>query len=223
MVTGGIERTVRTTTTYGVLCALAAFCIFPFLWMIDTALKPPDEVRNANPTFWIAKPTLENFRHVVNDGNFLVYFRNSMIVAGGSTLLALMVSIFCGYALSRFHREPLSRTVGTALLLSQMIPGVLLLTPLYILMRPTWPSLDIRGADHRLLHVCNSSLLLHAEKLFRFRSDRNRRRRGDGRLFKALVHLSDPVAPVGARHSRDRTLLLCHGMERVLVWLCAHQ
>jgi multiple sugar transport system permease protein len=135
MVTSGIERTVRTTTTYGVLCALAAFCIFPFLWMIDTALKPPDEVRNANPTFWIAKPTLENFRHVVNDGNFLVYFRNSMIVAGGSTLLALMVSIFCGYALSRFHREPLSRTVGTALLLSQMIPGVLLLTPLYILMR----------------------------------------------------------------------------------------
>jgi ABC-type glycerol-3-phosphate transport system permease component len=38
---------------------------------------------------------------VVTDGNFLLYFRNSVIVAGGSTLLALTVSIFCGYALSR--------------------------------------------------------------------------------------------------------------------------
>ena len=72
---------------------------------------------------------------MVTDGNFLIYFRNSVIVAGGSTLLSLMVSIFCGYALSRFPTQPLSRAVGAALLLSQMIPGVLLLAPIYILMR----------------------------------------------------------------------------------------
>ena len=59
----------------------------------------------------------------MTDGNFLLYFRNSVIVAGGATLLALTVSIFCGYALSRFPTQPLSRTVGAALLLSQMIPG----------------------------------------------------------------------------------------------------
>lgn len=165
MVTSGIERTVRATATYGVLCALAAFCIFPFLWMIDTALKPPDEVRNANPTFWIAKPTLENFRHVVNDGNFLVYFRNSMIVAGGSTLLALTVSIFCGYALSRFHREPLSHRRHSSAFVPDDSGRPAPHTTLYS-HAPTWTSLDIRGADRRLLHVCNSSLLLHAEKLF---------------------------------------------------------
>jgi ABC-type glycerol-3-phosphate transport system permease component len=103
--------------------------------MVDTALKPPDEVRTANPSFFIARPTLENFRHVLTDDNFLAYFRNSVIVAGGATLLALVVSVFCGYALSRFPRAPAARTVGGALLLSQMIPGVLLLAPLYILMR----------------------------------------------------------------------------------------
>ena len=135
MVTSGFDRALRTGATYATLCVLAAFCVFPFLWMLDTALKPAGEVRSVNPTFWIATPTLENFRHVISDANFLVYFRNSVIVAGGSTLLALTVSIFCGYALSRFPRQPLSRAVGGALLLSQMIPGVLLLAPLYILMR----------------------------------------------------------------------------------------
>jgi ABC-type glycerol-3-phosphate transport system permease component len=135
MVTSRLERTTRDAFTYAALVAFSAFCVFPFLWMLDTSLKPPGEVRSAYPTFWIVKPTLENFHHVITDGNFLLYFRNSVIVAGGSTLLALTVSIFCGYALSRFPRKPLSRAVGAALLLSQMIPGVLLLAPLYILMR----------------------------------------------------------------------------------------
>ncbi len=103
--------------------------------MVDTALKPPGEVRSVNPTFWIVHPTLENFNHVLTDGNFLVYFPNSVIVAGGATLPSLMVSIFCGYALSRFPRDPVARAVGGALLLSQMIPGVLVLAPIYILMR----------------------------------------------------------------------------------------
>jgi multiple sugar transport system permease protein len=135
MVTTGSGRRIAEVTTYATLVVFSAFCLFPFFWMLDTALKPPEEVRSANPTFWILRPTLENFHHVLTDGNFLIYFRNSVIVAGGSTLLALVVSVFCSYALSRFPREPASRAVGGALLLSQMIPGVLLLTPLYILMR----------------------------------------------------------------------------------------
>ena len=105
MVTSGFERGARACLTYATLALFAAYCLFPFLWMVDTALKPPGEVRSLNPTFWIVHPTLENFNHVLTDGNFLVYFRNSVIVAGGATLLSLMVSIFCGYALSRFPRE----------------------------------------------------------------------------------------------------------------------
>jgi multiple sugar transport system permease protein len=85
MVTSGFDRALRTGATYATLCVLAAFCVFPFLWMLDTALKPAGEVRSVNPTFWIATPTLENFRHVISDANFLVYFRNSVVVAGGST------------------------------------------------------------------------------------------------------------------------------------------
>ena len=135
MVASGFEKATSRIAAYLTLAAFCIFCLFPFLWMVDTALKPLAEVRSANPTFWIQHPTLENFIHVVSDDNFLVYFRNSIIVAGGSTLLTVTVSVFCAYALSRFPHEPTTRAVGGALLLSQMIPGVLLLAPLYILMR----------------------------------------------------------------------------------------
>jgi multiple sugar transport system permease protein len=109
--------------------------VFPFLWMIDTAFKPVEEIRSVAPSFWIASPTLENFRHVLVDSPFVAYFRNSAIVAAFATLLTLIVSTFSSYALSRWPKLPASRTVGAALLVSQMIPGVLLLVPIYVVMR----------------------------------------------------------------------------------------
>ncbi|WP_342236635.1 carbohydrate ABC transporter permease [Inquilinus sp. OTU3971] len=135
MVVGASQRSLRGVLTYGTLILFAAYSLFPFLWMIDTALKPVAEVRSADPSFWIDAPTLSNFTRVLLDSEFLTYFRNSLIVAAGSTILTITVSVFCSYALSRWAYLSLSRLVGGALLLSQMIPGVLLLVPLYILMQ----------------------------------------------------------------------------------------
>ena len=135
MIVGKTERIASTSLTYTTLTVFSVFCLFPFLWMIDTAFKPVEEIRSLAPSFWIASPTLENFRHVLVDSPFVAYFRNSAIVAAFATMLTLLVSTFSSYALSRWPRLPASRTVGAALLVSQMIPGVLLLVPIYVVMR----------------------------------------------------------------------------------------
>jgi len=121
--------------TYLVLIVFALFCLFPFVWMLDSALKPLAEVQSLRPTLLIHHPTLASFRRVLLETRFGIYFRNSLVVAAGCTALALSVSIFCGYALSRWPHLAPARVVGAALLLSQMIPGVLLLVPLYITLR----------------------------------------------------------------------------------------
>jgi ABC-type glycerol-3-phosphate transport system permease component len=135
MVSGRSARMTGAALSYCTLILFSVYCLFPFLWMVDTALKPTAEIRSVNPSFLITAPTLEHFRTVLLNSPFLVYFRNSLIVGLTSTLLTLMISIFTGYALSRWTRQGTVRAVGGALLLSQMIPGVLLLVPLYILMR----------------------------------------------------------------------------------------
>jgi ABC-type glycerol-3-phosphate transport system permease component len=135
MIIGKTQRITGTALTYLTLVVLAAFCLFPFLWMLDTALKPLDEVRSAAPSFLIAHPTLDNFRHVLGDSPFLAYFGNSAIVAAFSTVITLIVSTFCSYALSRWPTFLATRSVGAALIVSQMIPGVLLLVPIYMLMQ----------------------------------------------------------------------------------------
>src|ERR1035437_4542069 len=113
--------------TYFALTAFSIYCLFPFLWMVDTAFKPINEIRSATPTFFILRPTLDNFRRVLFDTAFMIFFRNSLIVAIASTIFTMIVAIFVGYAMSRWGQRKPVKIVSSALVASQMVPGVLLL------------------------------------------------------------------------------------------------
>ncbi|WP_424768741.1 carbohydrate ABC transporter permease [Paenibacillus sp. sgz302251] len=135
MVTSHRQKRLLQVLTYTVLLLFAFYCLFPFLWMVDTALKPTDQIRAANPTFWIDSPTFKHFENVLYNSKFSTYFVNSLKVALSTTIIALVISIFAGYALSRYTRFRGVKMVGVAMLLSQMIPGVLLMIPLYVTMK----------------------------------------------------------------------------------------
>jgi ABC-type sugar transport system, permease component len=121
--------------TYAVLLGFAVYCLFPFLWMLATSLKPDEEIRTINPTFWIESPTFKHFDNVLHGSKFMTFFKNSVFIALVTTAASLLISIFAGYALSRFVRFRGVKLFSIAMLLSQMIPGVLLLIPLYLVMK----------------------------------------------------------------------------------------
>lgn len=129
------KQRVLTIATYAILLGFSVYCLFPFLWMIVTSFKPTETIRSTNPSFWIPDPTVKHFENVINNSAFLTFFKNSMFVAITTTLAALIISIFAGYALSRFVRFRGVQLFSVAMLLSQMIPGVLLLIPLYLTMK----------------------------------------------------------------------------------------
>ncbi|MDM5336643.1 carbohydrate ABC transporter permease [Fictibacillus enclensis] len=103
--------------------------------MLVTSLKPISEIRTTHPTFFITHPTISHFQNVIANTKFVTFFTNSVLVSLTTTLLSILVSIFAGYSLSRFTKFRGVKAVSVAMLLSQMIPGVLLLVPLYILMQ----------------------------------------------------------------------------------------
>lgn len=121
--------------SYILLIFISIVCIFPFLWMIISALKPKNEIRTATPSLLINSPTLDNFSRVLFDAGFLNYVKNSFIVSIIACVLSMIIAIMAGYALSRYYRNRLVKVSNLAMLLSQMIPGVLLLVPLYLIMQ----------------------------------------------------------------------------------------
>lgn len=115
------------------------FVLFPLYWVLVSSLKLPVDVFALPPT-WIFTPTLVNYEEVlgivssaqVGSGSFLIYFLNSFIVSGGSTLVALIVGCPAGYALARARFRG-RRTILMGVLLTRLVPSIVLIIPIYIL------------------------------------------------------------------------------------------
>ena len=98
--------------------------IAPVAWMVASAFKPRTEVAAFPPRF-LFTPTLENFVELFRRTDFLDNTLNSLIVAGGSTVLGLLLAFPAAFAMS-WHRMAWP---ATATLFARMAPGTLFLLP----------------------------------------------------------------------------------------------
>src|SRR5262245_58302929 len=124
------NRTIRSLPrlllTYGWLLLISLFTAFPFFWMLTGSFKTRPEIFTRIPVLIPQNPTLANYNYVLTQTPAARYFLNSLLVAGATTLLALLLTTLGAYALSRF-RFALRRQLGVWLIAGQMFPGVLLL------------------------------------------------------------------------------------------------
>ncbi|MBU9728418.1 carbohydrate ABC transporter permease [Lachnospiraceae bacterium ASD4241] len=107
--------------------------ILPFLWMISTSFKQPDEVFSSIPKWLPRDFSFINYLSIWRRRYFTDYFLNSLIVSGFTMGIALIVAMFTGYGISRFSFR--GKTFFSAMLIVvQMFPSMLLLIPLYMIM-----------------------------------------------------------------------------------------
>lgn len=110
-----------------------AVFIFPLYWMIVTALKTQTEIFSIPTPLWPKTLNLEPFREQLSlSGDTLRGFKNSTIIAVGSTLISTVLSIPAAYGLARF-RFRAKKGLILFFLITQMLPSTLVLTPLYIM------------------------------------------------------------------------------------------
>jgi len=104
--------------------------IFVFAWMIMIGLKTG--VQNIEyPPLFLFKPTLENFRAVFQQHNFLRYLTNSFIIATFATLISLFIGLPAAYSIARYKQ----RNLSIGILVARMTPFVSYLLPWYIVFR----------------------------------------------------------------------------------------
>ncbi len=127
-----LDRAVHIGIWAGMLLFLA-LTVFPFYWMVNTSLKPQSEVFQSPPSFFPAHWTLAGYARVLATRAVGRYFWNSAVVSVGSTLLAMALSALAAYGFSRF-RMRWERPLILILLLTQMLPGTLLIIPYFQLM-----------------------------------------------------------------------------------------
>jgi multiple sugar transport system permease protein len=77
------------------------FCLFPFYWLINTSLKTGSELSSAR--LFPESPSFDNYTSIFDDSNFTTALKNSIIVSFLTTICALIVGSFAGYALARLR------------------------------------------------------------------------------------------------------------------------
>lgn len=111
------------------VAVLITLSLFPFLWMLTTAIDPSPLSRGASllPSGF----TLEHFDYVLRDAGFLRYVRVSVVVALGTVLISAVVALLAAVAVARF-RFSLRTQVLVMVLMVQMVPLEALVIPLFL-------------------------------------------------------------------------------------------
>jgi len=118
--------------SYALLGVAVLLIFFPIYWMVITSLKMPREIFRV-PALWPQVFTWNNYRILLDDGNFLISVRNSLIVATTVTVIALIISSLAAYSMVRF-RYRFRGFIGRLILFAYLTPTSLLFIPLSIIM-----------------------------------------------------------------------------------------
>ena len=113
------------------LVILALLVLVPIIWMTLSAFKPEKEIISWPPTFVPQSLTVENFVDVQDRINILRYMLNSVIYAGGTTLLAVIVNSMAGYAYA-FYDFKGKTGLFLMTLATMMVPFQVIMVPLFL-------------------------------------------------------------------------------------------
>lgn len=119
-------------TTYLVLLVMIVIAIFPAIWMLSTSIKDVTELYDIPPEIIPDAPTFQNYVNVLQNSKMYQAFFNSVLITVSVVALTLFISVLAGYGFARFKFKG-SGVLKVGLLFGQMVPGVVIIIPLYFL------------------------------------------------------------------------------------------
>ena len=138
---------------------LFGFLIFlPILWMVLTSFKTELEAFSMPPKFLWFHWTTENYAAVQERSDYVHHAFNSIIIAGGSTLIAMIIAIPAAWSMA-FSPTPRTKDVLLWMLSTKMMPSVGVLVPIYLIFRD-FGLLDTRGGLVMLLCLGNLPIVI---------------------------------------------------------------
>jgi len=128
-----LRRIFEKITIHSILILVSLLSIFPFVWLISTSLKGAGENIFAYPPIIIPTDfTWQNYIGVWGKVDFIGYFVNSMVVAGFTVLLNLVLSSLAAYPLARMQFKG-KKFIFFLILATIMIPFQAIMLPVYLI------------------------------------------------------------------------------------------
>ena len=125
-----LQKQHKKIGSHTTLLHFVVLTLIPIIWIFDIALSPGNALGGEIGDSF----TDEHFTKILGGESFWIWFRNSLIVSIGTSLLGLVIAIPAGYAFSRYKFT--GRDVSMfAFLLVQMFPGIIIIVPYFLVMK----------------------------------------------------------------------------------------
>jgi len=126
---------------------ILVWCLLPVAWIISLSFKSPEETAAGSDQFLPKEATLQNYRDILDNPDFLDALRNSFGIALIATFLSVVFATLAAYAIARLEFRGKKAVLSLALAIA-MFPVVALVGPLFDMWRTfglfnTWPGLII--------------------------------------------------------------------------------
>lgn len=200
-------RRVAVSTLAAWIAGLVIF--FPILWMVLASFKTELEAFANPPSFLFFDWTLENYAAVQSRSDYVHHALNSVAVAGGSTLLALLIAVPAAWSMA-FSPTRRTKDVLLWMLSTKMMPPVGVLVPIYLIFRDVGLLDKVSGL---ILVLCLGNLPIVVWMLFTYfkeiPKDILEAARMDGATIgRELVHVLLPMAVPGLASTLLLNLIL---------------
>ncbi|MFL5805741.1 MAG: carbohydrate ABC transporter permease [Roseiflexaceae bacterium] len=131
---GELGRTLGKVMLYVAVAVVAVLTIFPIYWMLVSTFQPSKYTLHYPPPLFPQEITLYQFVELFANHPIARWLRNSFLIAVMAMLLCMALTVLGAYALSSLRWKGRS-TFGLFLLVTQMLPEILIVIPLYIIYR----------------------------------------------------------------------------------------
>ena len=132
---GSVKQTRRLLKWVGnaLLVVMLVWTLMPFYWMVATSLKKDKEIYGFEATLIPRQPNLDAYRRLFAQTPFVLYLRNSTVIAVSTTVASLVLGCLGAYALARLRFR--GRTfIARGLIFTYLVPQSLLFIPLFAVM-----------------------------------------------------------------------------------------
>jgi ABC-type glycerol-3-phosphate transport system permease component len=129
-----LKKRLTSLVIYVFLFGIGAFTILPFIWMVSTSTKPPDEIFTSPPIFISANANLSSYAYMFQQYHLERIVANSFTIA---SLYALGSILFCALAGFGFaaYKFPGRNALFSFLLATMIVPNAVTMVPLYFIMQ----------------------------------------------------------------------------------------
>lgn len=123
-----VIKILRNIIFHLLIYGLVLIWVFPVLWVLVSSFKTGNELFSYPLTFLPDAPTFQNYIDVWNQFDFVTYMGNSAFITIVATVLTILISAMCGFALAKYHYKWLN-IVFIMLLCTTMLPSEVIMKP----------------------------------------------------------------------------------------------